>query len=509
MKTWPELQVDVIDDVDLDSRNIRLEMPVTAPQIDIMRDLFANGDAMPLLEGIVRVGYLTHEIPIVVVRDERVVVVEGNRRLAALKAIQNPYLVPEHQARIAALVQEFADRDTLKNIAVKKAPDQDQADQLIAAIHTSNTRIRWKPARQAAFFQAQVNAGRTLPELLQLYPMSDVRRYVRTSQLLNRFRNAQYVDPELADFFNTKKFKPTDLSRIYESAEFARVLGVEMRNDGSIRMSVSESRFNKIATLIIDGMKSGAYNARTLPTTKDPRFIALIAEIERLATPSVPKRSSTPEKPTPPKSAGTSQAGVSSSGSAGTSSSSTGATVNSSAAASQQTTSAGTGQQAAGSSSGAPSVTPPSSRRTASAHLDSHNLIIPPAFPVAIHQIFDELTTISVKKYPNATMDLLRTFLEKVIKAYARDNNLTIVPKHRYVQLGDCLSWLSSHVQTLPGHSGLSAMILKIQSRNPKQYATSAAYLNDINHNPDMYAMMQDTHDLWEAMVGLMQLMLK
>lgn len=106
-------------------------------------------------------------------------------------------------------------------------------------------------------------------------------------------------------------------------------------------------------------------------------------------------------------------------------------------------------------------------------------------------------------------MDLLRTFLEKVIKAYARDKGLTIVPKHGHVQLGDCLTWLSGHVQTLPGHTGLAAMIVKIQSRNPKQYATSAAYLNDINHNPDMYATTQDTHDLWEAMVGLMQLMLK
>ena len=107
-------------------------------------------------------------------------------------------------------------------------------------------------------------------------------------------------------------------------------------------------------------------------------------------------------------------------------------------------------------------------------------------------------------------MDLLRTFLEKVTKAYARDNGLTISPLYgNHVQLGDCLVWLNDHVQASPSHRSLSAIINRIQSRNAKQYSTSAAYLNDINHNPDMYATPQDAHDLWEAMIGLMQLMLK
>lgn len=501
MTSWPELQVDVLDDVDLDPRNIRLEMPVVAPQIDIMRDLFANGEAMALVEGIVMVGYLTHEIPIVVARSGKLVVVEGNRRLAALKAIQNPYLAPEHQARISALVQSFAERNNLKKIAVKKAPNQGEADQLIAAIHTSNTRMKWKPARQAAFFQAQVDAGRTLPELLDLYPMSNVRRYVRTSQLLNRFRNAKYNDPDLADFLRTKKFKPTDLSRIYESADFTRVLGVEMRSDGSIKMNVSDAKFNKIANLIIGGMKSGAYTARTLPKTTDPRFVALISEIQRIAGDSPASRAGSAR--TSPSSSGSSSAGSSSAAGPGASSST----------ATAGRSRANTGQQTSDSptSPGAPPSSPaPPPRRPIPAHLESHGLSVPATYPVAIRQILDELTAISTKRLPNATMDLLRTFLEKVIKAYARDKNLTIVPKHGgYVQLGDCLNWLSDHVQKLPNHSGLSAMIVKIQSRNPRQYPTSAAYLNDINHNPDMYATQQDTHDLWEAMVGLMQLMLK
>ncbi|QYN35180.1 ParB/Srx family N-terminal domain-containing protein [Pseudonocardia sp. DSM 110487] len=511
MTSWPELEVDVLDDVELDPNNIRLEMPVSAPQVDIMRDIFVNGDALSLVEAIVKVGYLTHETPIIVQRDGRNVVVEGNRRLAALKAIQNPYLVSEYQSRITALVKEFDGRDGLRKIQVKLAPDQEQANQVIAAIHTSNIRLRWPPARQAAFFQAQVDAGKTLPQLLVEYPLSSVRRFVRSSQLLNKFKSVPYSDPELRDFFNTKKFIPTTLSRIYESAEFTRVLGIEMRPNGSIKMNVSDTRFNRIATFIISGMNSGEFTSRTLPKTSAQAFQNLIAEIERIASaPSGRSPSSSSAATSAGGGTGNSrQPGTSQAGS-GSNPSQTGGAAGGTAAGGANAPNAGgpAAQPPQGSAGQQQPASQP--RRHTSIRLDSHSLVVPPTFPPAIEKIYTELITIHVQNYPNATMDLLRTFLEKVIKAYARGNQHTIIPQHGgYVQLGDCLTWLNNHVQSLPNHSGLSSLINRIQSRNVKQYPTSAAYLNDINHNPDIFATPQDAHELWEAMVSLMQLMLK
>ena len=127
--------------------------------------MFTNEKALSLVEDIVKVGFFTHEVPIVVERNGQLIVVEGNRRVAALKAIQNPYLVPDHQARITKLAQSVPDRDAIRRITVKKAPSQDDADQLIAALHTGNQRVAWSPARQAAFFQTQLDAGK-LPENL-------------------------------------------------------------------------------------------------------------------------------------------------------------------------------------------------------------------------------------------------------------------------------------------------------------------------------------------------------
>lgn len=90
MSAWDEMVVDVVNDLHLDPRNVRLDIPDGVPESDIIQDLFTNEKALNLVEGIAKVGLLTHEVPIVVERDGQLIVVEGNRRVAALKAIQNP-----------------------------------------------------------------------------------------------------------------------------------------------------------------------------------------------------------------------------------------------------------------------------------------------------------------------------------------------------------------------------------------------------------------------------------
>lgn len=207
MSSWPDRPADVIDDLHLDPRNVRLETPHGVPESDIIQDLFTNEKALSLVEAISLVGYFTHELPIVVMRDGEMIVVEGNRRLAALKAIQNPYLAPPDQrARIAKFVERIPSRDALRKITVKIAPSQDDADQVIAALHTGNQREAWTPPRQAAFFQAQIDAGKTLSQLLAQYPTIDVKDFVIRSKMLELFRSVHYRDPELKDYVSKRRF---------------------------------------------------------------------------------------------------------------------------------------------------------------------------------------------------------------------------------------------------------------------------------------------------------------
>lgn len=132
MAAWPERELPVLTGIQLDPKNVRLDTTSTQVEADILEDLFANEAVLDLVDGISKVGYLTHDIPIVIKRRGKYVVVEGNRRLAALKAIQNPMLVPDFQTRVAALTKNILDIESLATVRVIEAPNQELANQLIA-----------------------------------------------------------------------------------------------------------------------------------------------------------------------------------------------------------------------------------------------------------------------------------------------------------------------------------------------------------------------------------------
>lgn len=88
-------------------------------------------------------------------------------------------IVPSYRARVETAAKSMGQaRQRLANIEVLVAPNRPQADELIAALHTSNPRKAWSPARQAAFFQAQIDSGKKYSQLISRYPTIDVADFV-------------------------------------------------------------------------------------------------------------------------------------------------------------------------------------------------------------------------------------------------------------------------------------------------------------------------------------------
>ena len=287
MSTWEELTVDVVNDIRLDPHNVRLDIPTGVPESDIIQDLFTNEKALSLVEGIAKVGFLTHEVPIVLERGGQLVVVEGNRRVAALKAIQNPYLAPEHQARITKLAQSISDREALRHIVVKKAPSQEEVDQLVAALHTGNQRVAWSATRQAAFFQAQLDAGKSVESLIAQYPTIDVRKFITRSNVLKLFRSVNYDDASLGDYANKRRFPVSTLERLYENEKFLELVGISIKTDtGDVALTSGEASFKRIATKIISDIRDGVINTRTLNKTSSKRYIEAYSKVDTHPTPT-------------------------------------------------------------------------------------------------------------------------------------------------------------------------------------------------------------------------------
>ncbi len=469
---WTEKELDVLKELHLDPRNVRLESDPKV-EADILEDLFVNEGALSLVEAICTVGFLTHDVPVAIKRGKKYVMVEGNRRLAALKAIQNPHLVPTHRAQVANLVKRLDDRSSLSRIQVMVAPNQTEADQFVAAIHTGNPRKPWSPARQAAFFQAQIDSGRKLKTLLSRYPTIDVRKFVFRAQMLNVFRGAKFKDPALSDYLATKEWTRglSVLARIYESRNFLDLTGFKMDENGKLTRKISRAYFDEMASIIVSGMQAGDLNTRSLNSIHSPRFGRLMEELRAVLE---PESSSTSTKK--PK----------------------GASGKSKKGADKPTNGKGSG------TGGKPR---PGRKRH---YLDLSQIILPESYPVATKLCVEELSAVDVQKFPNAAFLLMRAVLEKTIKSFAEakgeDIKGTANDKGR-VQLGHALKWMLKYAQS----NGPKSVIQPIERvRSGKLvYMSSSDSLNAVNHNHEFSVDPDETLSMWDAIDPLMRFAIK
>ena len=136
----------------LDINNPRFGLSSNTSQEDALRYLFETSDIKELWFSIVENGFLPYE-PLVAYQPdpniEKYIVVEGNRRLAAVLSLLDPTIItsfsragvptvpPEHQA-------------TLKTLPVTIITHRDDADEYIGFRHVNGSR-NWEPLAKARF----------------------------------------------------------------------------------------------------------------------------------------------------------------------------------------------------------------------------------------------------------------------------------------------------------------------------------------------------------------------
>lgn len=489
---WPVMDLDVLKDIHLDPRNVRLDNPNARVEADMIEDLFANENALSLVEGICKLGYLTHETPVVVKRGAKYIIVEGNRRLAALKAIQNPHLVPDFQVRVAGLASLHPDRSAISKIKVMLAPSQDEADQLIAAIHTSNLRRPWTPARQAAFFQTQVDTGRSLADLVARYPTIDVKRFVLRAKIINLFKSVSYQGADLAEFVGSGRYKKgvSTLARIFESKEFFELTGLRLDAAGELAKDVSDEVMTQMATVIVRAMRDKSIDTRSLNKVTSPRFKQLMKELRLI-------------KEGQPLPTGSESNGGRESQRAGQPADDVGNQGPTPGSAGGE---APEGQQ----SSKSKPKRPPAPPRLRTQYLDVSNWSAPSAYPEAVRLIVEELSDLDIQTHPNAAYLLLRTSLEKAIKAFAEAKGADIKAASNdgkgFVQLGHALKWLLGHVNDSQNGAppGMKQCIGKVRGSKLVSMATKET-ADAVAHNHRFRVDSEDVIHGWESVDPIMR----
>lgn len=158
---WTEKVVSVTSLL-LDPQNPRIPPSGgTLDQRSLIAELVEHDDVLGLAKDIAENGYAPIESLIALVDedDSKTYVLEGNRRLAALKLLLSPESAPESALRRVRSLAKLADLDSIRKVRVLHAPSRQAAAPLIMQKHTRQQIERWSPLMQARFYRTLATAG--------------------------------------------------------------------------------------------------------------------------------------------------------------------------------------------------------------------------------------------------------------------------------------------------------------------------------------------------------------
>lgn len=228
-----------VDELKLDLSNYRITRSVD-DQHAAMRFLLATEDVLDVADNILRTGYFDNEVPIVVRSPEGPVVLEGNRRVTALKVLNNPDLVPSFKNRIESLRRRRADElEALPTrIRALVVPTRETARERVARMHTGIPKKRWSADQQANYYYDLLTEF-SFAELRDLFPKEALPKLIRRAAARRFIAAVRYDDPRLAKFAAGETVEGRTLTvaafaYAYERKDIAAAIGLTFTPEGQI-----------------------------------------------------------------------------------------------------------------------------------------------------------------------------------------------------------------------------------------------------------------------------------
>jgi hypothetical protein len=494
---WPIEDVR-LDELDLDLRNVRI--PIEGlDEAAIAAYLVESEDLLGLAGDILRDSYIDNEIPVVAVEQGRYVVLEGNRRIAALKAISNPSLLGRSAGRLERLMQRYPDAEIPTQVRVMVAPSREAAQPLLARLHTSNPKRSWIREQQALFFHAQL-ATLSPAELKARYPTdaNQITRFLRMGEMRKVIRGLRYDDKDLEEFVKSGQLSISSLEYAYAKPKIQQALGMVFNKDGLLpSRHVSDGQRRALMYLL------GLFRDKKLNTrspelrASSEQHEAFAEELQHIVEGSAPGAAPT-GSPAPGNNGSSQQSGSQGAGAGSGSGGQSGSTDGQSGSTGQ-----GNGSpNNPGSSSGGSGTDSGQQGQRGPNRGETRSKLIMDGFTYrgnsdGLRRRFEELRRLDVREFPNAAYDLLRTVLECSIKDYFATKGQ---PMRRGQTLGPCIEQLAREFQS---DVRMTALINAINRRGrmpANQFSATETALNASNHEPDSFVSAREVHEGWDHM---------
>jgi hypothetical protein len=253
--------------LDLDPVNPRIpprDKPFT--QRELVAELVEHDDVYELAKDVVDQGWFPLESLIGLKEGGKTIILEGNRRVTALKLLLNPDLAPAGDLKRFKALHNAVNASAIKKVSVLYAPSRADAAPLIMTRHTQSQVARWSPIMQARFYSGLRSDGMTVKALAKQYGVSPAR-IVENLRVDSAYKAACSVDlPNdiAATVRNPRAFEVSTLERLMNSPKVRNFLGVEFDEEGRLKGKVAMAEFKKAMGRIVTDIVHGKIDTRRL-----------------------------------------------------------------------------------------------------------------------------------------------------------------------------------------------------------------------------------------------------
>lgn len=242
-------------------------------QAQIMQLLIDQEKVYDLAKKIAEEGYFVGEEPIICFENGRKVVLEGNRRMASLKLLQNPekYL-PINKAKILKnLLQKNNEDFSNSKIRCYIAPNRLHANAIIYERHKGDAVHKWKTGNQYAFISEMYERdGLSIDDICDILNQrkSLVIKPLKTYNLFNEGK------PILAKkegiLIDIANFELTNLERLIGSDDVRSFLGIDFDlNTGELIINLPVDEFENRMVLVFKELIDASNFSRRYNTKDD------------------------------------------------------------------------------------------------------------------------------------------------------------------------------------------------------------------------------------------------
>jgi hypothetical protein len=470
--------------LDLNNFRFAVEQPDEAMAFNY---LFDEEDVMRVANSLLREGYRTNEVPLVVEENGRYVVLEANRRVSALRALRDPSLVPNHRDSLEQLIRRHqTDADELPSeIYVTVYPDRASASPVLARQHIGEDKKRWGLDEQAKFVLAQLTGGADVKTLrATLTGIKDVVRLVRMGRVRQALKDTGFIDTTLVAYATGAELKMSAFEYAYRDRSIRPLLGFEFNDDGDVISRPQTPGQIAVLERLLHGFRNGELSTRkVLNDKKGQPYNDLVDELRSLAgltsnTPPSPGPESPTGDPSPEPAPQPTP---------------TGPTSGVPMPAPAPTTPSPAG----------PSTTPvgpnnPDTKSKLRVTVDFSDV------PSGLQKRFIELRSIDLERHPAAAAMLLRSVIESSIKYhYACLGNNKVSG-----MLGQVVPQLATDYRKKL--RSLERPIDLLQNAiSPRSGPGTGDWFNQASHNPHMAIEAQQVRDAWQELEPLVRFLLQ